>query len=118
MLWNTLTFAAIALQSVHAQRTTYTGCSNETVSGNILYGCLGPAGTRTVFETYAATTAAATTTAAGGQTTAMTDCHTSSGTAGVLCTNGAGTEVIVQATPTGEVPATYSGCHEHSPGET
>lgn len=118
MLRNTLTVLVLALHGVHAQRTTYSACRNETISGNVLYGCLGPAGTRTVFETYTATTAPGTTTSASVQTTAVTGCHQHSGTTtAVFCTNGAGTEVAVQATPTGEAPATYSGCHEHGPNE-
>jgi zinc transporter 1/2/3 len=122
MLLNTITFTVLAIRGVAAQ-ITYSACRNETVGGNVLYGCLGPAGTRTVFDTYAAVTGApatttVTVTAGGEQTTAVTGCHTHSGTAGVFCTNGAGTEVSVAATPTGEAPAAYSGCHEHGPGET
>ena len=123
MLYSALTLAALAVQYVHAQSPTitYTGCRYETVSGSVLYGCVNPAGTRTILSTLpvtsAASTSATTTAAAEAQTTAVTGCHTHSGETGVYCTNGAGTEVVVQATPTGEAPATYSGCHEHGPDE-
>lgn len=48
---------------------------------------------------------------ASGQTTAVTSCHTHE--TAVYCIDGAGSEVQVEATPTGELPAAYTGCHSH-----
>lgn len=102
--------------AVSAQLATYTGCHNHST----VEFCYGADGRESAVWTYAAMTttasipvsvsASATTT---GQTTAVTGCHTHD--TSVYCINGNGAEVLVSltATPTGEVPAQYTGCHFH-----
>ncbi|SMY24136.1 unnamed protein product [Zymoseptoria tritici ST99CH_1A5] len=125
MLRNTLILLAVALTGAYAQtsssaRTTYTGCSTETIDGQAIYGCFGPNGSRTLFSTIAVSTPAITaasvsaTATATGQTTAVTSC-TALATDDVQCVNGAGSTVRVEYTPTAteDVPAQFTGCHEH-----
>jgi zinc transporter 1/2/3 len=50
-------------------------------------------------------------TVAEGQTTAVTACH--SHETEIYCINGAGSEVLVEATMTEPLPAAYTGCHAH-----
>lgn len=81
--------------------------------------CTGPDGIESARATYLptgssstpASNSATTTAAETVQTTAVTDCH--SHETAVYCVNGAGTEVLVEATPTGEPPAEYTDCHSH-----
>lgn len=110
---------SLALGAAHAQRTTYTGCHNRSESsGEVVEYCFLN-GVETARATYTASGTAAvpisvpasTTTAAAAQVTAVTDCHAHA--TEVLCVNGAGEEVKVDVTPTGEMPAQYTDCHEH-----
>jgi zinc transporter 1/2/3 len=121
MILNTLSLAALAITGAYAQssRTTYTGCSTETVDGSAIYGCFGPDGARTPFSTQALSTPASSAAAATGQTTAVTDC-TASATDNIQCVNGAGSTVRVlhTATATDSAPAEYTQCHSHSADET
>lgn len=110
---------SLALGAAHAQRTTYTGCHNRSESsGEVVEYCFLN-GVETARATYTASgtatvpisVPASTTTAAAAQVTAVTDCHAHA--TEVLCVNGAGEEVKVDVTPTGEMPAQYTDCHEH-----
>ncbi|KAF2172125.1 hypothetical protein M409DRAFT_49867 [Zasmidium cellare ATCC 36951] len=110
-------FLAAILASLANAQTTYTGCHNETTSGTAIEYCYGPDGVESARATYAsslpATNAATTTAPAAGsaQTESVTGCHMHE--TAVYCINGAGSEVLVSATPTGEPPAAYTGCHSH-----
>lgn len=110
---------SLALGAAHAQRTTYTGCHNRSESsGEVVEYCFLN-GVETARATYTASgtatvpisVPASTTTVAAAQVTAVTDCHAHA--TEVLCVNGAGEEVKVDVTPTGEMPAQYTDCHEH-----
>lgn len=106
---------------VRSQRTTYTGCHNHTEASAAVEYCFGPDGAETARATHALTGSAtlpvsvSASATAEPQTTAVTGCH--SHETAVFCINGAGEEVHVEATPTGEVPPAYTGCHAHD-GET
>jgi zinc transporter 1/2/3 len=108
---------ALAVSLAHAQRTTYTGCHNDSENGAEVEYCFGPDGVESARATYAvsgtATLPASAPASATGaaQTTAVTACRRQD--AAVLCTNGANAEVRVEATPTGPIPAQYTGCHSH-----
>ncbi|USW48516.1 Putative zinc/iron permease [Septoria linicola] len=106
----------LALGVAQAQRTTYTGCNNRSENGVEVEYCF-LSGIETARATYTVSgtatipiTVSASTTAAA-QTTAVTDCHTHS--AELFCVNGAGQDVQMDATPTGEFPAQYTDCHSH-----
>ncbi|CAK1354235.1 putative zinc transporter 8 [Cercospora beticola] len=107
---------SLAIGAAQAQRTTYTGCNNRSENGVEVEYCF-LSGTQTARATYTVSgtatipiTAPASTTAAA-QTTAVTDCHTHS--TELFCVNGAGSEVQIDVTPTGEMPAEYTNCHSH-----
>lgn len=99
------------------QRTTYTGCHNHTEASATVEYCFGPDGAETARATHAVTGSASlpgsvsASATAEAQTTAVTGCH--SHETAVFCINGAGEEVHVEATPTGELPPAYTGCHAH-----
>lgn len=108
---------AISTPLVSGQRTTYTGCHNHTEASAAVEYCYGPDGAETARATHAITGSASlpesvsASATAEAQTTAVTGCH--SHETAVFCINGAGEEVHVEATPTGEVPPAYTGCHAH-----
>lgn len=108
---------AISTPLVSGQRTTYTGCHNHTEASATIEYCYGPDGAETARATHAITGSASlpesvsASVTAEAQTTAVTGCH--SHETAVFCINGAGEEVHVEATPTGEVPPAYTGCHAH-----
>lgn len=119
MLYNTVLLATVAAGTAFAQ-TTYTGCHNHTTSGVNVEYCFGPDGNESARATYSpevtsgstpATNEATATVTATYQTESITACH--SHETAVLCINGAGAEVEVEATPTGDVPAQYTDCHSH-----
>ena len=106
---------------VSCQRTTYTGCHNHTEDSATVEYCYGPDGAETARATHAPVTgttgsaslpeSVSASATAEAQTTAVTGCH--SHETAVFCINGAGEEVHVEATPTGELPPAYTGCHAH-----
>lgn len=108
---------AILTPLVSGQRTTYTGCHNHTEASVTVEYCYGPDGAETARATHAVTGSASlpesvsASATAEPQTTAVTGCH--SHETAVFCINGAGEEVHVEATPTGEVPPAYTDCHAH-----
>lgn len=108
---------AISTPLVSGQRTTYTGCHNHTEASATVEYCYGPDGAETARATHAVTGSASlpgsvsASATAEAQTTAVTGCH--SHETAVFCINGAGEEVHVEATPTGDVPPAYTGCHAH-----
>lgn len=73
--------------------------------------CLDPEGNDVAIVAEAGTEEPATGTSGDAQTTAVTSCH--SHETDIYCINGEGAEVHVEATPTGEPPAEYTGCHSH-----
>ncbi|KAI3390491.1 hypothetical protein diail_9503, partial [Diaporthe ilicicola] len=104
---------AISTSLVRGQRTTYTGCHNHTEASVAIEYCYGPDGAETARATHAVAGATSlpesvsvsASSTAQAQTTAVTGCH--SHETAVLCINGAGEEVHVDATPTGDVPPAY-----------
>ncbi|KXT06092.1 hypothetical protein AC578_1305 [Pseudocercospora eumusae] len=118
MLTRAIVLTALAVGAANAQ-TTYTGCHNHSEQGASVEYCFGPDGSESALATYAVSgtatlpvSASATVTATGAvQTTAVTDCH--SHETAIFCINGAGSEVEVEATPTGEIPPAYTDCHSH-----
>lgn len=108
---------AISTPLVSGQRTTYTGCHNHTEASATIEYCYGPDGAETARATHAVTGSASLPESVSAsatvepQTTAVTGCHTHE--TAVFCINGAGEEVHVEATPTGEVPPAYTSCHAH-----
>lgn len=114
----TTAFLAALLADIAQAQITYTGCHNHTTSGVPTEYCFGPDGTESAVATYSSTaslpasnSAVVTTSAPTAQTTAITSCH--SHETAIHCINGAGSEVVVEATPTGEIPAAYTDCHSH-----
>lgn len=118
MLSRAVLLASLAIGTVNAQRTTYTGCHNHSEDGAEVEYCFGPDGIESARATYAVSgtatlpaTVSASATPAAGQTTAVTSCHAHE--TQYFCINGAGAEVEVDVTPTGEMPAEYTQCHSH-----
>lgn len=109
---------AAAISAVHAQ-TSYSGCHTHS---SVEY-CFGADGEETPITTHAPETGMGTrptsiaaTTTRTGESTAVTGCHNHG--SDVYCIDGDGHEVSVslEVTPTGELPAQYTGCHSHGDG--
>lgn len=113
-----LIIVAAAVTAVHAQ-TSYSGCHTH---GSVEY-CFGADGEESPITTHAPETGTGTrptsvaaTTTGTGESTAVTGCHNHG--SDVYCIDGDGHEVSVslEVTPTGELPAQYTGCHSHGDG--